>query len=329
MATGWNRHVGEGKNTHLDDQDFWKVFSVIYSAKSKNTKSYKFGFLKSIIMNLYNVNEKLELTFDQLFFAFTEVYWNLVVTNKLKQGNPSSSVDSTLEKFIIKHGIPAELHFDKLQEGFQIEIVKEIKSVGKKYVIGALYEDTNGFLYGFDKKNEVLDFNPYALNFMRKHQKILISLTNYHFVKFIEKVNEDFQVYNLIGKVENVTKRTNLDKYFEILMNNDKHLCFYCGIKLKKESRSKVHIDHFIPWSFIQDDKIWNLVLSCSKCNLKKSDSLAPVTFLDKIIVRNKYLLKNEVLKMNKDFLNYEVNKLKTIYNFSLSNGYDNNITIF
>ncbi len=45
----------------------WSAFSNLFSSRSNNSSSYKFGFLKAIMDNLYNVDEKLTLTFDQLF----------------------------------------------------------------------------------------------------------------------------------------------------------------------------------------------------------------------------------------------------------------------
>lgn len=59
---------------------------------------------------------------------------------------------------------------------------------------------------------------------------------------------------------------------------------FYCGKKLK----SKVHVDHFIPWSFVKDDKIWNFVLSCPECNIRKNNRVPSIDYLEKIEYRNK-----------------------------------------
>lgn len=55
--------------------------------------------------------------------------------------------------------------------------------------------------------------------------------------------------------------------------------CAYCGIILKKMKRGKfIHngltIDHIIPPSKGGDNYISNIVPSCSKCNLTKSDKL-------------------------------------------------------
>lgn len=48
-----------------------------------------------------------------------------------------------------------------------------------------------------------------------------------------------------------------------------------------------IHVDHFIPWSFIKDDKLWNFVLSCPKCNEAKNDRLPDEMCLERIIQRN------------------------------------------
>lgn len=48
-----------------------------------------------------------------------------------------------------------------------------------------------------------------------------------------------------------------------------------------------MHVDHFIPWSYIFEDEIWNLVLACEDCNKNKRDSLYPSNFIEKILGRN------------------------------------------
>lgn len=69
----------------LTEEDLNDIFSVLFSSKSKNTTSYKFGFLKSILDNLYNVDINLSLSFNTIFAKFAESYWNLVLVHKLKQ----------------------------------------------------------------------------------------------------------------------------------------------------------------------------------------------------------------------------------------------------
>jgi hypothetical protein len=79
--------IGEMKATYLTDKEIWGHFNFIFSSKSKNSTTYKFVLIKSILENLYNVNEKLELSYDALFSSFGKIYWNLVIHHNLNQIN--------------------------------------------------------------------------------------------------------------------------------------------------------------------------------------------------------------------------------------------------
>ena len=79
-------------------------------------------------------------------------------------------------------------------------------------------------------------------------------------------------------------------------------------------------MDHFIPWSFIKDDNLWNLVLSCSQCNLKKSNRLTPDLFVDQLIQRN-----DMIREQNIEYIasSYQDKKLRYIYYWAKCNGYN------
>ncbi|MFD0824421.1 HNH endonuclease domain-containing protein [Neobacillus sp. M.A.Huq-85] len=90
---------------------------------------------------------------------------------------------------------------------------------------------------------------------------------------------------------------------------------------IKKEKRN-THVDHFIPWSFIQNDNLWNLVIACQKCNLQKSDKIAEEKFLDHLLERNQKL-SNEIKNEPSDlFMNYKEQKLIQLYQYTIYNGY-------
>lgn len=75
-------------------------------------------------------------------------------------------------------------------------------------------------------------------------------------------------------------QRKDLSLYRDILYKEfQEDRCFYCGKKLDKN----IHVDHFIPWTFVKNDNLWNFVLTCPKCNLRKSDSLVSYDYIVKI----------------------------------------------
>lgn len=318
----WDLKVGEIKGKYIVEEDIWQAMNNFYY-RSHVTMSYKYGYFKALLENLYNVNEKLELDYESLFYSFTKIYWNLIVHHNLWQSNSKkqpSSIQKIFEKYCLEYEIPREWTFDQLPIEIQSKVIDNIKKVGKKYVIGAFYGDTEGIFYEFHLKNEYLRLNEPVYKFLQKHMRMLTSLTNYHLAKFLEKYNEVPTVEYLLTKVEVISERSSLTEFYNVLMKYEKNECFYCGKKLSSYKR-KTHVDHFIPWSYVQSDLIWNLVLACDQCNLQKSDKMASEKYLEKILVRNNHL--QSIIDESKNFFyTYEGQKLVNLYKYSRHNGY-------
>lgn len=74
--------------------------------------------------------------------------------------------------------------------------------------------------------------------------------------------------------------------------------CFYCSRSVSLASRDAdlAHVDHFIPFMLssllrINLNGIWNLVLACQECNLKKSDLVPMKQFAERLYQRNEFLI--------------------------------------
>ena len=105
---GWNLNEGQYQKTDLNEDELWQSFNYIFSTKSMNTTSYKFCFIKSILENVFNVDQHYILSFHDVFLKFTEIYWNLIVKFKLSQVNKcfnKSSVEIIIEDFCNKYAI--------------------------------------------------------------------------------------------------------------------------------------------------------------------------------------------------------------------------------
>jgi hypothetical protein len=223
--------VGEMRTAYLTDKEIWGHFNYIFSPKSKNSTTYKFVLIKSLLENLYNVNDQLELTYDVLFTSFAKIYWNLVIHHNLNQINMTGK-QAEVQKILIdikeKHSVPNSLVFDKLSEEIQIDIIIRVKKKGKMNVMGAIYGDTDSTIYNFDNKGELIKINPSFYSFMQRFQRVLNYLTNYHLAIFLEKFNQQGDTANLLMKVENVSKRSSLNEFYSLLSLFYKGKCFYC-----------------------------------------------------------------------------------------------------
>ena len=191
IMAGYDLTEGRYEKRTLSDDEMWSVFSNLFSSRSKNSSSYKFGFLKAIMDNLYNVDENLTLTFDQLFGTFTEVYWNLVLKHGIRQQPVSERSNGTyLEQALnltaMKYAITAEIPFESISDEAKIEVCKRIKSKCKVNVVGALFGDTKGLFYSFSRKEEWLQINPQMYQFICKHKLAIEKLNYYEWAKYLE-----------------------------------------------------------------------------------------------------------------------------------------------
>ncbi len=320
---GYDLKEGRYEERNASDDELWSAFSCVFSSKSKNDSSYKYGFLKAILDNLYNVDEDLRLTFDQLFSKFGEIYWNLILKHGLRQkkvtfDNRETYLEQVLHAAIIKYDIKEPIPYEGLTPEMMVDISHQIKIKCKKYVVGALFEDTKRLFYSFSKKEEWLQINPVMYEFVCKHKVAIEKLNYYEWAKFLESVNDDSVAAKLLSKIDESSKRNNLYIYRQILYEEfECKKCFYCG---KTLDPGRIQVDHFIPWSFIKEDNLWNLVLACPECNNSKKDKLAEVKFLDELVTRNQHII---IEAQKSDEQHYQASTLRHVYYWAEFNGYD------
>ena len=319
---GFDLKEGMYEVQNVSEDELWSAFARLFSSKSRNTSSYKFGFLKAILDNLYNVDVDLKLSFDQLFSKFSEIYWNLILKHGLRQKTATNDNRETYLEQVFhtaeeKYKILEPMPYESLTAEMMLDISHQAKMKCKKYVVGALFEDTNRLFYSFSKKEEWIQINPVMYEFVCKHKVMIEKLNYYEWARFLERVNEETVAVKLLNKIDESSKRNNLAIYRQILYEEfESKTCFYCG---KQLSPDKIDVDNFIPWSFIKDDNLWNLVLACPTCNRRKNDKLPDEQYLDALVERNNLLMKANILDTKK----YRKRMLIYVYKWSKYNGYD------
>lgn len=54
---------GKYREGHLSEDEMWSAFAYAFSPKAKHAANYKYGFLKSILDNLYNTDDNIAIPF--------------------------------------------------------------------------------------------------------------------------------------------------------------------------------------------------------------------------------------------------------------------------
>ena len=303
-----------------DDSELKRYFVSILSKGVKNN-TYKFALARflleyslkcepdSIKKKIAN-NEKEVVSYQEIANAFLKYYWHQECKYRIKQNYNDAkppSVITAIRNVFGEDYIPDS--FEKMPQ----EKIEDAQEKIRRKVFGKESNKTSQVIprfqniregnttqrkqifYDYDDKKAQLEIKPEALEFFQHNHTFLMKSVILEWSKFLEKINT---LPRLIAKVESAeVRRSSLRKYVKIF--NDFSDCFYCNRSLDE---AEIHVDHFIPWSYIFEDEAWNLVLACERCNLRKSDSLAPQNFRNDLIDRNRDY-QNEIPELGKSLL--------------------------
>ena len=159
-------------------------------------------------------------------------------------------------------------------------------------------------------------------NLVLKYRSVFEKQNYYEWIKYLEKANDEEDSYALANKLDASTERQNLNQYRNVLIEFNQTRCFYCGKVLKDESEKSAPVDHFIPWSFVKEDKLWNFVLACPTCNIKKSNKIAGMNYVKQIQLRNEELKCLKLDFVQNQFKTYKPTLISDMWKYAQSGGF-------
>lgn len=117
-----------------------------------------------------------------------------------------------------------------------------------------------------------IELNSIWVGYLQKHQGILRGFIFWHLVKFLQKNNP-----NVIGLSEKLQKPAERDlkaanRFWKgYLAENPDMICIYSGQIITAQNLS---LDHFLPWSYMAHDQLWNIIPTTKNVNSSKNDRL-------------------------------------------------------
>lgn len=133
----------------------------------------------------------------------------------------------------------------------------------------------NGCLYKLEKQDGTLwvELNPLWLDYLKENYDILSAFAYWGLTGFLQARNPN--VPNIPGKLIKKEERNSLSaqrKFWNTAIKGGLEVrCLYTGKLLEERAYD---LDHFIPWSFVSHDLLWNLMPADSIINCSKSNKL-------------------------------------------------------
>ncbi len=303
-----------------DDVELRRKFISIITKESKSN-TYKFALARFLLDHSHKPDSSSTVSFRDIAEKFLKYYWHQECKYRIRQNYDTKKIPSVVQviRDVFKedmvdgriHRFYKDMSQEKIKNA-EAEIRRRVFGSGKKSQVvprfqrlkgqqppdGNLHIRGTGVFYDYDVPSGQLEIKPEALSFFSKNYDVLTKAVFLEWSRFLEKRNT---LPRIIQKVESeVVRRRTLTAYQSIFQ--DQTGCFYCKRALDER---QTHVDHFIPWSYIFEDEPWNLVLACERCNLRKSNLLAPEVFQDDLIGRNQDY-QNQIPKLKKSLLSLD-----------------------
>ncbi len=290
----------------IDDKDkekdnYWRSI-ILYGA---NVATYKFALGKALL-DLKSQNRTV-LTLDEIAVPFAK---NICEHSKSGKAQCTNKVSSFLDATAaFNNGL---ISYDQL--------INETKKNGFKYVLDAFHViprkgSVSERFYDIDgtgmKRKLILTDNTFKIyqseqfenlkNEVEARWSMVEDTWTYGTGSIESPVLYDIDTDKLFVE-ERTTYRRNLTYAKHAFIGYQKGKCFYCFKSIMSGDEISCDVDHFLPFALrYKEDMlkfdlngVWNLVLACADCNKGKggkSGSVPDKVFLERLKIRNNYLI--------------------------------------
>ncbi len=287
---------------------------------------YKFYWLEAIVKLISENVEKT--TFDEVINEMICNAWYSVrefhihLSGMQADGQVRDGLERTVLKLTELSGLPSNASKDEIKKAIKEHdpVLKEAKGqltnmVPYRALAGFFAKDDSPvdwesnkrltiYIREFDRninllpytlgdssklKKEII-FNPIWMEMIQDNTVSILGWIQYEKVRWLQNNNPEVPglVYKLAPMDEKMRKLGNVRKLWEGVLELSEVRDVFTG----KEIVSKEYdIDHFIPWSFVMNDELWNLMPMDSSLNSSKSNRLPKWNPFFKEFGNNQYLL--------------------------------------
>jgi hypothetical protein len=170
---------------------------------------------------------------------------------------------------------------------------------------------------------DLIELTPEGRRFLIKYHRLIEYIAVSGWVRFTEQFTSAPKLHDKIEGTK--VQRGSISQWRNALLELQNGKCFYDDT----HEMTSPDVDHLLPWSFVLEDKTWNLVLACRKCNNAKRDRLTDSGALDLLCSRNEKILKgatNTEVAFQRHFYEWHSRNLsshiKGLYDQAVSDGF-------
>ena len=271
---------------------------------------YKFYWLEAIVKLISE--DRYEVSYDEMINEMISNAWYSVLEFHVHLSGlwGDGEIKDSLEKAVLKlyklSGLPAnaskveiknkiaefdkELHEEKmvLTKNVPYKALSGFANRSSEYIdlnssagrMIAYYNRLNSrgtlLLYTFDSQKGLerkIIFQEAWIQMIQDQMTAILGWIQYEKVRWLQNNNPEVPglVYKLMPLDDKMRKLAHVRRLWEEILDTTSITDVFKHEPIKKESYD---VDHFIPWSFVMNDELWNLMPMDSSLNSSKSNRL-------------------------------------------------------
>lgn len=216
---------------------------------------------------------------DSIFAEPDDVFSSVTSINK----NLRSKIEEYFEEIWIGSGPESLTRYVgfRIQTPFFASELRGLSDGAKNSEIESCanrdFESDNPPLFKYRSGNRI-EIHQEWRNYFTRSANIIGSWAKYRWVEYLQRKNPN--VPSIITKIELPASRMALGpqrKYWDSIIDATDIRCIYTNEVLDK---GEYALDHYIPWSFVCHDQLWNLIPVLPEANSSKSNILPSKKYL-------------------------------------------------
>lgn len=214
--------------------------------------------------------DALELHFDKSLLKITECNKNII-----REAIQSKNIDDRLTRYV-----PFRLirpFFKELSGLKDQKVNSEVKNAAERFF------ESRKPLYKFNQDSTAILIHPEWVSYIQVNYRIIRGWISWHWLQYMQKKNPNTPA--IANKLFPPRERESLQKqtsYWRTVIENCEGLrCIYSNQILDPDD---ISLDHYLPWSFVAHDQLWNLIPIPRSVNSSKSDNIPDDIYFERFI---------------------------------------------
>ncbi len=290
--------------------------------------SYKYLFFQAILSFLDETHFKKTIySFELLENKMLELAKNPVMLYKLYFGKDDSiakKLHNPYEKINLMKYVPYRLIIPFLDQ----RLTKGLVSPTANNRIAELSAQEAEYRPIYKIIDKSITLYPEWVQYLQTNFTIIEAWAFWHWANYLQKKNPN--TLGLINKLQRPFERPSLGKqtqYWRTILNKQSMRCIFTNHEI---TPSNLSLDHFLPWSFIGHDQLWNLIPMRQKDNASKGDNIPSMDkYLDQFIQAQKTGLEIAYSELGKDKWQATITDFATDFNMEFSDLVKPNTDVF